>query len=100
MGIEELVADPRGRDEPEPGARKAVIATTPAGTTEPVFVTMPHFDGSPEFPNGKHLHGPCPWTPRIVDDSHYGIPSAGDLALVTFTENREPVISTWWPLDA
>lgn len=84
----------------EPAARLAVIASTPADTTERVYVTMPHVDGSPTHPNGKHLHGPCPWTPRVVDSSHYGIPEKGDLALVTFNEEGEPVIANWWAADA
>lgn len=93
-GIEDFLA---GTVSASPAARLAIIASDPADTTEEVYVTMPHFDGTTDHPNGVHLHGPCPWTPRVVDSGHYGIPSRGDRALVAFNEEDEPVIVTWWP---
>lgn len=89
-GIADLVPDPRGRDDGLPNVRETVVVSTPADTTERVFVRD----------DLDQIHGPCPWIPRIVDASHYGIPEEGDFALLAFNEEDEPVIVNWWDHDA
>lgn len=70
--------------------REAEIVSNPADATEGVMVVIPSFSPILE-------HGPCPWSPRIIDGSNYGIPTKGDRALVVISEEKEPWIVEWWP---
>ena len=42
------------------------------------------------------VHGPCVWAAKILDDSHYGIPEEGDMALVALSQEDEPYMVEWW----
>lgn len=41
--------------------------------------------------------GPCPWSPRVIEDGTVVMPTAGDSALVLMTERGEAWIVEWWP---
>lgn len=83
-----------GRRSPtkDPTHRLATIASDPSNASDPVFVTIKSMDKSETL-----LWGPCPWAPRILDATTYGLPSKGDMALVVFTEEEEPWVVEWWP---
>lgn len=95
-GIWELVRDPAGRDEDRrtklPRLMAGKFATTP-NEDEAAYVLIKHLDDE------KHRIGPCPWSPRLLDAGHYGVPERGDRCLVAFTEEDEPWIIEWWPYD-
>lgn len=81
---------PPPRDLDDVTLYEAVLATTPSDTTEQAMVIVPSF-------SSKHLYGPCPWAPRIVDSDTYATPSKGDRALVAISNEKEVWIVSWWP---
>lgn len=71
---------------------EAIIASTPADETEPVYVTLENF-------GEDVLWGPAFWEPIILNPADYAIPSAGDRALVIISNEEEVWIVAWWPHD-
>lgn len=76
-----------------PTCMKAKVSTNAQGLSDPVYVTVPYFDG------GQSEFGPCPWTPRPLPDGTVDMPNKGDHALIVLDEEDDAWIITWWPYE-
>jgi hypothetical protein len=97
--ILDLIRQP---DQKPIGTWRAVIASTPAGVSDPVAITIPAYSGDLQW-------GPCRWTPRVEPHAFTAggdtftaarvvLPQRGDQALASFDENTEPwVVSYGFP---
>lgn len=74
-----------------PSGFDAIIANTAASVGDVLHVTIPSVDG------GTYTYQAVAWTPRVDDAGATVLPTAGDRALVVFSEQREPWIVTWLP---
>ena len=84
MGIADLFPDV-GADIEAGRAYEALIDNTAADANDEVYVTIDEFD-----PNQRW--GPCPYTPRGTT-----YPTAGERALVVFSNTLVPWIVVWGP---
>lgn len=83
---------PAREHPPDSPFREAIVARTPATTTEGLYVTIASFDRT-------KLWGPAPWSAKVLGPDTYATPSAGDYALVVVSEENEVWVVEWWPQE-
>lgn len=76
--------DPYGRQPVE-----AIIAATPASSSDLLKVSLPAFDDGDD-PQGWDLRWPGPRDGGAM-------PTAGDTCVVVFTRDGTAWVSVWWP---
>jgi hypothetical protein len=85
---------PRSAGSAAPPIVPAVVANTPAGDGDDLFVTIPSFD------DGRHRHGPCAWEPHATAPK---LPTRGDRALLWLPVDHQlregPWVLEWIPAN-
>lgn len=69
-----------------------VAFPVPAAVDDPAFVVLDDF-------GTDLLWGPCPWSPRMVDEATVLLPAEGDKALVATFPDGSAWLLNWWPYE-